>query len=195
MHYLPLFCLVLLLTAFCIVPASAAEYAIGDKITLSGINPNSEYTYLYMQGVNVPLQEIPLLDGGYLTTSSHGIDVDEVSNRWSVSFYLANRFDAGTYTIYASPAPLSYINGHTVKKDDNQILHTYQVTLSGAYFSPVPSPSAAVPVNPTLQKTPEAVKTFAAVTSVPVKTDPPKSNPAVWIMFAAVCAAAVLYRK
>ncbi|HJJ29105.1 MAG TPA: hypothetical protein O0X70_06940, partial [Methanocorpusculum sp.] len=134
MQYKSVLCIVLLAAVFCIVPVSAAEYAIGDKITLSGVNLNSEYTYLYIQGVNIPLQEIPLEGGGYLTTASEGIDVDEVTNRWSVSFYLANRFDAGTYTFYASPVPFEYTGEHTVKKDEDQVLGVKTITLRGAYF-------------------------------------------------------------
>lgn len=159
---------------FFIAPSTAAEYAIGDEVTISGSNLNSDETYLYIQGINKPLQDIPEFYGGYVTTEGSPVYVDE-NNRWSVSFTLANVFDAGTYTIYASPVPFQYTSGHYAVKDEDLVIGTKQITLHGAGFvsqTPVPV-KTSTPV-PTIIQT-QIPTSLPTETSTPVPTQAAKS--------------------
>ena len=174
MKYIPQLILTAAALLILITPAAAAaEYAIGAEITLSGTNYESDEIYLYIQGINVPLQEIPSFYGGYVTTPDAPVYVDE-NNHWKVSFTPANRFDAGTYTIFVTPVPLQYSTGHRVIKDDNLIQATKSIHLYGAHSS---SPAQTVSTPPVQQVT--AVQTPEPVyVPTTVQTQTPAPSPA-----------------
>ncbi|MDO5844345.1 MAG: hypothetical protein Q4Q53_04280 [Methanocorpusculum sp.] len=127
--------LTLMLIIACLFVGSVSAdhvYYIGDPITLSGTNPETYTVYLYISGPNMPIQEIPVAGGGYLTTADKPLGVN-LDRTWKTTFNLANNFDASTYKIYISVEPLKYSDKGQpyVKFDDNIVQKTTNLILQG----------------------------------------------------------------
>ncbi|HVP94908.1 MAG TPA: MEMAR_RS02690 family S-layer glycoprotein [Methanoregulaceae archaeon] len=92
--------------AVTIVAAGDQQYFLGEEIKLTGTNSETDFTYLFITGPNLPTA------GGQLTDPRTAVipgqdetftpqDVLE-DNTWSYKWQTANlNIDAGTYTVYA----------------------------------------------------------------------------------------------
>lgn len=107
---------------------------VGEEVTVYGTNTETDSVYLYIQGQNVPLQEIPLPNESRMSESVDGyLDGIPVKDDYTYkkSFVIANEFDVGTYTILATSEKLDLLN----KKDDPKDIwgDSYVVDLGGKY--------------------------------------------------------------
>jgi hypothetical protein len=86
------------------------SYYLGEKVVFSGHNYDSDTTYLFMTGPNLPAT------GGILTSprqeiisgnpGSFTLVKTKPDKTWEYTWYTANlKLDAGTYTIYAASQP------------------------------------------------------------------------------------------
>jgi len=96
------------------VQASQDTYYIGEEITLSGVNTESNVVYLYIKGANVATTGIP----GYSGFIPVPVESDDT---WTATFNTRaslGALDAGTYTIYAAasagPAPVFAFDSNAV---------------------------------------------------------------------------------
>ena len=130
--------LLIIALAFMVAPVTAAmvtittsppmgdAYYLGDTITYSGINTESDTTYLFIRGPNLPLNggQIQVLDPRHSPVREDNestflaIDVGP-DNQWSWAW--DNHYyslDPGTYTVYAASAPrdLTHINDTVYNK-------------------------------------------------------------------------------
>jgi hypothetical protein len=95
-----------------ILAPGSQSYYLGEKVNLRGQNTESDSTYLFMTGPNLPP------GGGNLTSPLHGVVSGNPESfvvvktspdkTWEYSFYTANLpLDAGTYTLYAATRPVA----------------------------------------------------------------------------------------
>ena len=103
-----------------IVAQGDQSYYMGEKVVFSGMNTDSDSTYLFITGPNLPAggaklsspsQEAVSGDAGSFTVVKTKPDTT-----WEYAWYTSNiRLDAGTYTIYAvtSPQPKDQFNDST----------------------------------------------------------------------------------
>lgn len=93
-----------------IMAQGSQSYYLGEKVSLKGQNTDSDSTYLFITGPNIPD------NGGKLTAPQQGVvsgNPDrftvvrtKADNTWEYSFYTANLpYDAGSYTLYAVGKP------------------------------------------------------------------------------------------
>jgi hypothetical protein len=93
-----------------IVAAGDQSYYMGEKVVFSGINTDSDSTYLFITGPNLPD------NGGKLSSpqqkpvsgdpGSFTVATTKPDNTWEYTWYTSDlRLDAGTYTIYAATKP------------------------------------------------------------------------------------------
>jgi PGF-CTERM protein len=93
-----------------IVASGDQSYYLGEEIKLSGTNSETETTYLFITGPNLPTNggqlnypRTPTVDGQSTTFDEADVQDD---NTWELKWQTANlEIDAGTYTIYAVSAP------------------------------------------------------------------------------------------
>ena len=103
-----------------IVAQGDQSYYMGEKVVFSGMNTDSDSTYLFITGPNLPD------NGGKLSSpqqkpvsgdpGSFTVATTKPDNTWEYTWYTsALRLDAGTYTIYAvtSPQPKDQFNDST----------------------------------------------------------------------------------
>lgn len=93
-----------------IVAAGDQSYYMGEKVVFSGMNTDSDSTYLFITGPNLP-------DGGGLLSAPqhHPVSGDPGSftvvktkpdSSWEYTWYTSDlRMDAGSYTVYAVSGP------------------------------------------------------------------------------------------
>ena len=93
-----------------IAASGSQAYYLGEEIVFSGVNSDSDSTYLFITGPNLP-------DGGgkLSSPSQNPVSGDPGSftlaktnpdNTWEYAFYTANlKSDAGSYTLYAVSQP------------------------------------------------------------------------------------------
>ena len=107
-------------------PPMGDAYYLGDTITCSGINTESDTTYLFIRGPNLPLNggQIHVLDPRHFPVRednestflavSVGSD-NQWSWEWDTHYY---SLDPATYTVYAASAPrdLTHINDTVYNK-------------------------------------------------------------------------------
>ncbi|MFA5267671.1 MAG: hypothetical protein WC379_06835 [Methanoregula sp.] len=130
--------LLIITLAFMMAPVTAAmvtittsppmgdAYYLGDTITYSGINTESDTTYLFIRGPNLPLNggQIQVLDPRHFPVREDNestflaVDVgpdNQWSWAWDTHYY---SLDPGTYTVYAASAPrdLTHINDTVYNK-------------------------------------------------------------------------------
>ena len=85
------------------------SFYLGEEVVLSGTNSDSETTYLFITGPNLPsggarlTDMAPVVSGDASTFTSETVDTDDTwEYRWSTSNL---NIDAGSYTIYAVSSP------------------------------------------------------------------------------------------
>ena len=93
-----------------VVASGDQSYYLGEEVKLSGTNTETETTYLFITGPNLPVNggqlkypRTPTIDGQATTFDVADVQDD---NTWELKWQTANlEIDAGTYTIYAVSAP------------------------------------------------------------------------------------------
>ncbi len=93
-----------------VVAAGDQSYFMGQEVKLSGTNSETDYTYMFITGPNLPTAggkltdpRSPVVDG--LASSFTIADVQD-DNTWEYKWQTANlNIDAGTYTVYAVATP------------------------------------------------------------------------------------------
>jgi PGF-CTERM protein len=98
--------------AVTIVAAGDQQYFLGEEIKLTGTNSETDFTYLFITGPNLPVA------GGQMTDPRKPVDMSPgqegtftpqdvlEDNTWSYKWQTANlNIDAGTYTVYAIATP------------------------------------------------------------------------------------------
>lgn len=73
------------------------SYTIGEQLTLTGINTESNNVYVFISGSNI--------DNQFLNTVTVNSD-----DNWKDEFYLSNEYDAGTYTIEVTSSVDNVLN-------------------------------------------------------------------------------------
>lgn len=99
--------------AVTITAEGSRSYYLGEKVYLSGQNTDSDTTYLFITGPNIP-------EGGAKLTSPRKAVVGgnpdtftlvttKADKTWDYAFYTANLpYDAGSYTLYAVGNPVAF---------------------------------------------------------------------------------------
>ena len=78
------------------------SYSLGDSVVISGINLDSDTTYLYMTGPNLNSEGVQLNNTWSSVFSATPVHVEE-NGSWCYSWETSDcQIDAGTYTIYAA---------------------------------------------------------------------------------------------
>jgi len=96
--------------AVTIVAAGTQNYFLGEEVKFTGTNSETDYTYLFITGPNLPGP------GGQMTDPREAVDMDKPStfspsdvledNTWEYKWQTSNlNIDAGTYTVYAVATP------------------------------------------------------------------------------------------
>ena len=101
--------------AVTIVAAGDQQYFLGEEIKLTGTNSETDFTYLYITGPNLPTAggvmtdpRTPVTPGDPATFTPQDVLED---NTWSYKWQTANlNIDAGTYTVYAVATPVNRDN-------------------------------------------------------------------------------------
>ena len=99
-------------TTVTISAAGDRSYYLGEKVVITGQNTDSDTTYLFITGPNIPA------GGGKLTsprqavvsgnTETFTLVKTKPDGTWEYPFYTANLpFDAGSYTLYAVNSPVA----------------------------------------------------------------------------------------
>ncbi|MDN7013664.1 DUF3821 domain-containing protein [Methanoculleus sp. FWC-SCC3] len=95
-----------------ITASGTGVYYIGEEITLSGTNSDSDTTYLFLTGPNLPTNGVRLLDvttpvenGDPATFTRVYVEADDTwSYKWNTAD-VGRRLNASGYTIYAAAQP------------------------------------------------------------------------------------------
>ncbi len=89
--------------------AANQSFYLGEEVRLSGTNTDSETTYLFITGPNLPsgganlIDMAPVVSGNAATFTSTTVNAD---NTWEYRWATANlNLDAGSYTVYAVSSP------------------------------------------------------------------------------------------
>jgi hypothetical protein len=114
--------------AVTITASGTGTYYLGDEITLSGTNTDSDATYLFLTGPNLPVNGVRLEGGMSPVESSNAtsftstsVAADEIwVYRWDTSS-ITRRLDSGGYTIYAVAEPQGKNNLAGTKYDTQTI--------------------------------------------------------------------------
>ena len=93
-----------------VVASGDQSYYLGEEIKLSGTNSETESTYLFITGPNLPVNggqlkypRTPTINGQ--ATTFDVVDVQD-DNTWEMKWQTSNlEIDAGSYTIYAVSSP------------------------------------------------------------------------------------------
>lgn len=101
--------------AVTVVAAGDQQYFLGEEIKLTGTNSETDFTYLYITGPNLPTAggqmtdpRSPVIPGQDSTFTPQDVLED---NTWSYKWQTANlNVDAGTYTVYAVATPVNRDN-------------------------------------------------------------------------------------
>ena len=95
------------------------SFYLGEEITLSGENTDSETVYLFVTGPNLPsgganlVDLLAVVDGDATTFTTETVNSD---NTWEYKWNTANlNLDAGSYTIYAVATPNNRDNLRSAK--------------------------------------------------------------------------------
>jgi len=131
-----------------IIARGSQSYYLGEKVYLSGLNTESDTTYLFITGPNLPG------GGGNLTSPRQGvvsgspdsftIVKTKPDKSWGYSFYTANLpFDAGTYTLYAVSRPLAHN-----QSGDSATYGTVGLILKKPFITAEISPSTVIKGQP-----------------------------------------------
>ena len=141
-------------------------YYLGEEITLSGTNTDSDTVYLFMTGPNLasngvqlqnPSQKVSTGDSNNFTTEDVEAD-DTWSYKWDTSETVSNRnLDAGGYTVYAA-------SGDVDKSDLSKVQYdTVSIQLRSAFITAATSGSTVargddLTISGTAQGNPSSVR-------------------------------------
>jgi hypothetical protein len=86
------------------------SYSLGEEVVFSGRNYDSDSTYLFITGPNLPATGVKLTSPDKAVVSGNPDSFSVVKTKpdktWEYSYYTANLpFDAGTYSVYAGSQP------------------------------------------------------------------------------------------
>jgi hypothetical protein len=86
------------------------SYYLGEKVVFRGYNTDSDSTYLFLTGPNLPEGGVKLTSPNKAVVSGNPDSFTIVKTKpdktWEYTFYTANLpFDAGTYSVYAASQP------------------------------------------------------------------------------------------
>ena len=125
------------------------QYYIGQEITLSGTNTDSDNVYLFITGPNldnngIVLKDLPAQTSAYLATNPVSVKTDDTwEYKWDTS---GCALDTGAYTIYATSvltngksSSSTEVNGKTAVKLSDSEYATVSVNLKQPFLSAVPS--------------------------------------------------------
>ena len=110
------------------VATSQESYFIGNDMTISGTNTESEVVYLFIKGSNVDVRGI----AGYSGATPVAVESDDT---WKVTFNTRNTLgalDTGTYTIYAAASAGA---APTFDFDKNSVYETTSVSLKQPFLT------------------------------------------------------------
>ena len=101
--------------AVTVVAAGTQNYFLGEEIKLTGTNSETDFTYLFITGPNLPVNggqmtepRTAVVNGNPATFSPSDVLED---NTWEYKWQTANlNIDAGSYTIYAVATPSDKAN-------------------------------------------------------------------------------------
>ena len=98
-----------------IVAAGDQSYYLGEEVKLSGTNSETDITYLYMTGPNLPTQGAMLKSPKKAVINGQAASFDQADvqddDTFEFKWQTTNlEVDAGTYTIYAASAPVDKDN-------------------------------------------------------------------------------------
>ena len=122
-----------------ITASGTGVYYIGEEITLSGTNTDSDYVYLFLTGPNLGTNGVKLADAktkvlgsGLAYRDNYTVESVETDDTWSYKWdtsSLGQVIDAGGYTIYAVAEPRT-------KDDLSDVKYaTASVTLKSAFIT------------------------------------------------------------
>ena len=119
-----------------ITASGTGVYYIGEEITLSGTNTDSDNIFLFLAGPNLGTNGVKLDDlnmdvenGNETTFTKEPVEADDTwSYKWDTS-NLARMLDAGGYTVYAVAAP------HSKDKLSDVKYATTSVSLKSAFIT------------------------------------------------------------
>ena len=105
-----------------IVAYGDQNYYLGEEIKLSGTNTETEITYLFITGPNLPINGGQLKYPRTPTIENQEVTFDMVDvqddNTWELKWQTANlEIDAGAYTVYALSAPWNKQSLHNALYD------------------------------------------------------------------------------
>ena len=125
------------------------QYYIGQEITLSGTNTDSDNVYLFITGPNldnngIVLKDLPAQTSAYQATNPVSVKTDDTwEYKWDTS---GCALDTGAYTIYATSvltngksSSSTEVNGKTAVKLSDSEYATVSVNLKQPFLSAVPS--------------------------------------------------------
>ena len=131
-------------TAVTISAAGDHSYYLGEKVVFAGQNSDSDTTYLFITGPNLPAGGGKLTSPRQAVVSGNAETFTVVKTKpdktWEYSFYTANLpFDAGSYTLYAVSSPVAFNQfGNTTTSG------TVSIILKKPFISAVISPATVV---------------------------------------------------
>ena len=127
----------------------SGRYTIGDTLTFSGTNTNSDTTYLFITGPNLVPEgsqiqsthpgKSPVTDGDAFTFQAAGVGPD---NQWSYTWNSQKTLiDAGVFTIYAASKPrdLPHINNTQFANVSLMMMRPANIESHEGYLSLPPS--------------------------------------------------------
>ncbi len=156
------------------------SYSLGEKVVLTGHNCDSDSTYLFITGPNLPASGVKLTSPDKAVVSGNPDSCTVVKTKpdktWEYSYYTANLpFDAGTYTIYAVSQPKAKDQPGTDIANVSIILKKPFVTVNISSSDVVKGQSFSV--TGTAEGTPPEVRlwfigdNYAYTTKTPVNSD------------------------
>ena len=124
--------------AVTVISSGSQQYFLGEQVLLTGTNTETDSTYLYITGPNLPTTggqmtdpRTPVTPGDPTTFSPQDVQAD---NTWSFKWQTADlNIDAGTYTIYAVATP----------DDRDNLANTQYATVSLIISKPYVSATAS----------------------------------------------------
>ena len=132
--------------AMTISASGDGSYYIGEEITLSGTNTDSDDVFLFITGPNLDANGVVLKQITSMTPASQNRTADvsvKTDNTWEYKWDTAEcGLDTGSYTIWATSAltngKSSSASGNAVKLSDSEYA-TVSVSLKQPFLSAVPS--------------------------------------------------------
>lgn len=165
-----------------IMTQGSQSYYLGEIVKLSGQNTDTDSTYLFITGPNIPS------NGGKLTSPQQGVvsgNTDSFTvvktkpdHTWDYSFYTANLpYDAGSYTLYAVSSPVAEKQFTDLTAYGTMSIILKRPFISAGISSPSINRGQPFTVTGIAEGLPPSVQiwmignNYASATKIPVNTD------------------------